>query len=81
MHSSQLESRNEGLMGVRPGTPKLRTPFHPARGEAQVRRIRRAANEVLHPWLKEDLTTVLETLPHQRELLATTEQNHAERKS
>ena len=45
------------------GTAKLLTLFHPATGEVRVRGVRRTTNEVLHPWLKEELTAVLETLP------------------
>jgi hypothetical protein len=48
---------------VRQGTAKLLTLFHPSTGEVRVRGVRRATNEVLHPWLKEELTAVLETLP------------------
>jgi len=55
---------------VRQGTAKLLTLFHPASGEVRVRGVRRATNEVLHPWLKEELSTVLETLPPPKEVLS-----------
>ena len=42
--------------------------------------VRRATNEVLHPWLKEELSAVLETLPQPKEVLGG-EQNRAEWKS
>jgi transposase len=42
-----------------------------------VRGLRRATNEVLHPWLKEELTAVIETLPPSKEVLGA-EQNRAE---
>jgi hypothetical protein len=65
---------------VRQGTAKLLTLFHPASGEVRVRGVRRATNEVLHPWLKEELSAVLETLPPPKEVLSA-EHNRAEWKS
>jgi hypothetical protein len=62
---------------ARQGTARLLTLFHPASGEVRVRGVRRATNEVLHPWLKEELTVVLETLPPAKEVLSA-EQNRAE---
>ena len=59
---------------VRQGTAKLLTLFHPASGEVRVRGVRQATNEVLHPWLKEELSAVLETLPQPKEALSA-EQN------
>ena len=53
------------------------TLFHPANGEVRVRGVRRATNEVLHPWLKEELSAVLETLPPPKEVLSA-EQNRDE---
>lgn len=61
---------------VRQGTAKLLTLFHPASGEVRVSGVRRTTNEVLHPWLKEELTAILKTLA-ERELLSD-EHNHAE---
>ncbi len=61
---------------MRQGTAKLFTLFHPASGKVRVRGVRRATNEVLHPWLKEELEAILETLP-EREVLSA-EQNRAE---
>jgi len=58
----------------------LLTLFHPATGEVRVRGVRRATNEVLHPWLKEELTAILETLPPPKEVLSA-ERNRAEWKS
>jgi hypothetical protein len=54
--------------------------FHPATGEVRVRGVRRATNEVLHPWLKEEFTSVLQTLPQPKEVLSA-EHNRAEWKS
>lgn len=67
---------------VRRGTAKLLTLFHPVAslGEARVRGVRRATNEVLHPWLKEEFSAILETLPPPKEVLSA-EQNRAEWKS
>lgn len=64
---------------VRQGTAKLLTLFHPASGEVRVRGVRRATNEILHPWLKEELEAILKTLP-QREAVSA-EQNQAEWRS
>lgn len=65
---------------VRRGTAKLLTLFHPATGEVRVRGVRRATNEILHPWLKEEFTSVLQTLPQPKEVLGA-EHNRAEWKS
>jgi hypothetical protein len=65
---------------VRRGTAKLLTLFHPATGEARVRGVRRATNGVLHPWLKEEFTAILETLSPPKEALGA-ERNRAEWKS
>jgi hypothetical protein len=48
---------------LRQGTAKLLTLFRPASGEVRVRGVRRATNEVLHPWLKEEFAAILDTLP------------------
>lgn len=65
---------------MRQGTAKLLTLFHPASGEVRVRGVRSATNEVLHPWLKEEFTTILQTLPPPKEVKSP-EQNRAEWKS
>ncbi|MDQ3436071.1 MAG: transposase [Actinomycetota bacterium] len=65
---------------VRRGTAKLLTLFHPATGEVRVRGVRRATNEVLHPWLKEEFAAILETLPQPEEIL-NPEHNRAKWKS
>ena len=61
---------------VRQGTAKLLTLFHPASGEVRVRGVRRATNEVLHPWLKEEFAAILDAQP-EREAVSV-EQNRAE---
>lgn len=48
---------------VRGGTAKLLTLFRPATGEVRAKGVLRATNAVLHPWLQEELTQVLATLP------------------
>jgi hypothetical protein len=48
---------------IRNGTAKQLTLLHPASGEVRVKGVRRTSNAVLHPWLQEQLTTILATLP------------------
>jgi hypothetical protein len=48
---------------IRGGTAKLLTLFRPATGEVRARPVEQATNAVLHPWLKEQLATILATLP------------------
>ncbi len=47
----------------RNGTAKLLTLLHPVTGEVRVRGTRRSTNEVLHGWMKEELTAILASLP------------------
>lgn len=48
---------------LRNGTAKLLTLFHPASGAVRVHGVTSSANAVLHPWLKEELTQLLASLP------------------
>ena len=48
---------------VREGTAKLLTLFHPASGQVRVKGVTSSANAILHPWLKEELSHILESLP------------------
>jgi hypothetical protein len=48
---------------IRNGTAKMLTLFHPATGTVRVKGVLSSANAVLHPWLKEELTAILTTLP------------------
>jgi len=48
---------------VRHGTAKLLTLFRPATGEVRAKGVRNAPNAILHPWLQEELTAILATLP------------------
>jgi hypothetical protein len=48
---------------VRGGTAKLLTLLHPATGTVRVKGVISSANVVLHPWLQEQLSAIVETLP------------------
>ena len=47
----------------RNGTAKMLTLFHPIDGQVRVKGVTRTTNAVLHPWLKDELSAVLATLP------------------
>jgi hypothetical protein len=48
---------------IRNGTAKLLTLFWPRTGQVRVQGVTSASNAVLHPWLKEQCTAILRTLP------------------
>jgi hypothetical protein len=48
---------------IRNGTAKLLTLFHPADGQVRVKGVTSCPNSVLHPWLKQELTDILTSLP------------------
>ena len=48
---------------VRGGTAKLLTLFRPLTGEVRALPVEHATNAVLHPWLKRELTEILEQCP------------------
>jgi hypothetical protein len=48
---------------IRNGTAKLLTLFHPASGRVRVKGVRSSANVILHPWLKTELSAILQALP------------------
>lgn len=48
---------------IRNGTAKLLTLFHPATGEVRVNGVLSCPSAVLHPWLKEELSAIVKTLP------------------
>jgi hypothetical protein len=48
---------------LRNGTAKVLTLFHPADGRVRLKGVTSCPNEVLHGWLKQELTAVLGTLP------------------
>ncbi|MFK7849027.1 MAG: transposase [Rhodothermales bacterium] len=60
---------------IRNGTAKLMTLFLPATGEVRVKGTRRCRNVDLHPWMKEQLSALLQTLPVGE---VTDEQNRAQ---
>ena len=51
---------------IRNGTAKLLTLLQPATGEVRVKGVTSCPNAVLHPWLKDELTAILMTLPSPR---------------
>lgn len=48
---------------IRGGTVKLLTLLRPATGEVRAEPVERAPNAVLHPWLKQELTAILQECP------------------
>jgi hypothetical protein len=48
---------------VRNGTAKMLTLFHPATGQVRVKGVTRSTNAILHPWIKEQVTEILNSLP------------------
>jgi transposase len=64
-HSWQPEGqpRQQPHEYVRNGTAKLLTLFHPADGQVRVKGVTSCTNAVLHPWLRQELRTILAHLP------------------
>ena len=48
---------------IKNGTAKMMTLFQPTTGQVRVKGVTSCANKVLHPWLKQELSAVLATLP------------------
>jgi hypothetical protein len=48
---------------VRNGTAKLLTLFHPSEGQVRVKGVTSCPNAVLHPWLQQELSAILDDLP------------------
>jgi hypothetical protein len=48
---------------LRDGTAKVLTLFHPSDGQVRLEGVTSCPNAVLHPWLRRELSTVLEGLP------------------
>ena len=46
---------------IRGGTTKILTLFHPATGQVRLQSAERCTNAVLHPWLREHLSAVLDS--------------------
>ena len=62
---------------VRSGTAKLLTLLHPATGQVRVKGVTSSANDVLHPWLREQLSEILARLPEPAAVLSP-EENRAQ---
>ena len=48
---------------IRNGTAKMLTLFHPATGQVRVKGVTHTTNAILHPWIKEQVEDILNTLP------------------
>lgn len=48
---------------IRNGTAKLLIMFHPASGQLRAKGVTSCPNIVLHPWLKQELLTILAAMP------------------
>src|SRR5262249_3221001 len=48
---------------LRGGTAKLLTLFRPATGEVRAQPVAQATNAILHPWLRQELETILAAVP------------------
>lgn len=51
---------------IRGGTAKIMTLFHPATGEVRLRGVENVTNAVLHPWIKEQISQILASLPERQ---------------
>ncbi len=61
--AEQGQTRHQPHEFQRNGTAKLLTLFCPRSGEVRVKGVTSAANAILHPWLQQELTRILERLP------------------
>ena len=61
--AEQGQARRQPHEYVRNGTAKLLGLFCPNSGELRARGVTAAPNAVLHPWLRQELTEVLDQLP------------------
>jgi hypothetical protein len=48
---------------VRNGTAKVLTLFHPRTGQVRVKGVTSCTNAILHPWLREELSAIVDALP------------------
>ena len=64
-HAWQPESepKHQPHEYIRNGTAKLLTLFHPSDGQVRVKGVTSCPNAILHPWLKQELITILDGLP------------------
>lgn len=58
---------------VKNGTAKLLTLFHPSDGKVRVKGVESCTNQVLHPWLKQELALIVQSLPESGESISATE--------
>jgi hypothetical protein len=61
---------------LRNGTAKVLTLFHPRDGQVRLKGVEQTTNAVLHPWLKAELTAILDTLPDVTASLSQAEIQH-----
>ena len=61
--AAQGQAQRQPHEYVRNGTAKLLTLFCPNSGELRAKGVTAAPNTVLHPWLQQELTAVLDQLP------------------
>ena len=61
---------------VRNGTAKALTLFHPRTGQVRVKGVTSCSNAILHPWLREELSAIVDALPPSTDGL-NPETNHA----
>ena len=59
----QQEPARQPHQYIKNGTAKMMTLFHPTTGQVRAKGVTSCANKVLHPWLKQELSAVLATLP------------------
>ncbi|MCG2768203.1 MAG: transposase [Anaerolineae bacterium] len=57
------EPKRQAHEYVRNGTAKLLSLFHPSTGQVRVKGVTRCPNAVLHPWLKQELSAIVDELP------------------
>lgn len=61
--SEQGQAKRQPHEYIRNGTAKLLTLFCPGNGELRAKGVITASNAILHPWLQQELTAILEDLP------------------
>jgi hypothetical protein len=59
----ECEPKRQPHEYIRNGTAKLLTLFHPSDGQVRVKGVTSCPNAILHPWLKQELSTILDSLP------------------
>lgn len=59
----ECEPKRQAHEYIRNGTAKLLTLFHPSDGQVRVKGVTSCPNVILHPWLKQELSIILDGLP------------------